>query len=99
MTFTRVLVVVDEGVDVRDPAAVWAAVSLNTAPDADVFFQQGPPDPLDPVVASGPLAERMGVDATVKIPGERQGVGPRPAAMDEEIRRLVSSRWEEYGLG
>ena len=98
LMFTRVMVIVDEGVDVRDTAAVWAAVSLNTNPDGDVFFQQGAPDPLDPAAGPGPLARRMAVDATVKIPPERQGCGPRPAAMDEEIRRLVSSRWEGYGF-
>ena len=96
---TRVLVIVDEDVDVRDSAAVWAAVSLNTDPDADVFFQQGAPDPLDPAAGPGPLVRMMAVDATVKLPGERQTPAPRPATMDEEIQRLVSSRWEGYGLG
>ena len=99
LAFARVLVIVDEGVDVRDPAAVWAAVSLNTDPDADVFFQQGTPDPLTPAPGSQPLAQMMAIDATVKIPGERHASGPRPATMDEEIERLISSRWEGYGLG
>ena len=98
LMFARVMVIVDEDVNVRDPAAVWAAVAMNTAPDTDVFFQQGAPDPLDPVVGPTPLARMMAVDATVKIPGERQKSSPRPAAIDEEIARLVSSRWEGYGL-
>ena len=98
LIFTRLIVIVDEDVDVHDTGAVWAAVSLNGDPARDVFFQEGAPDPLDPVTEGGPLTKRMAIDATTKLPQERRCAVPRRAEMNEEIRRLVASRWEGYGL-
>lgn len=97
LMFTKLLVVVDESVDVRDAEQVWLAVATQADPSGDIFFQQGPRDPWDPATPPGTLAYKVAIDATAKLPGE---AGPRPAAteMTEEIRRLVSGRWAEYGV-
>ena len=97
--FAKVLVVVDEGVDVHDHEQVLSAIATNMNPGRDVFFQQGPPDPLDMAAVPGELGQKMAIDATAKLPGEHAGPWPRPAEMSEEVRRLVGDRWEEYGLG
>ncbi len=98
--FARLLVVVDEDVDVHNPEAVMAAAAAHAAPARDVFTQTGPADPLDPAATPGELAQRTGIDATVKLPGERHGAvaapGGKPA---DDIRRRVTDRWAEYGLG
>jgi 4-hydroxy-3-polyprenylbenzoate decarboxylase len=99
LMFSKLLVIVDEEVDVHDPSAVWAAVSRHTDPGSDVFFCEGPPDPFDPTATAGELARRMAVDATAKLPGEYRGRRPHPGPRDDEIRRLVTDRWSEYGLG
>ena len=99
MMFAKVLVVVDEEVDVHDEQQVLAAIATNMNPSRDVFFQQGPADPLDPAAVAGQLGQKMAVDATAKLPDEHAGTWPESAAMSEEIRRRVSDRWEEYGLG
>jgi 4-hydroxy-3-polyprenylbenzoate decarboxylase len=95
----KLLVVVDEDVDAADTEQVLAAMAANVRPRRDVWFGDGPPDPLDPASPPGVLGQRMAIDATRKLPGEREGELPRSAATAEEIARLVSRRWAEYGLG
>lgn len=97
LMFTKLLVVVDEAVDVHDPERVWLAVATQADPSGDIFFQQGPRDPWDPATPPGTLAYKVAIDATAKLPGEA-GPRPSPTQMSEEIRRLVSGRWGEYGL-
>jgi 4-hydroxy-3-polyprenylbenzoate decarboxylase len=68
--FAKVLVVVDEDIDVCDYQAVMAAVAVNVRCGRDVFIEQCPADPLDPATPSGTLGERMGIDATRKMAEE-----------------------------
>ncbi|HUT12106.1 MAG TPA: UbiD family decarboxylase [Thermoguttaceae bacterium] len=99
LMFAKVLVVVDEGIDVHDQQQVLRAIATNVHPARDVFFRQGPPDPFDAATPSGQLGHRMGIDATAKLPGEHPGTWPQPVFVSEEIRKLVRDRWAEYGLG
>jgi 4-hydroxy-3-polyprenylbenzoate decarboxylase len=97
--FAKMLVVVDERVDVRDPGQVVAAIAANVNPGRDVFFQQGPADPLDPASPPGVLGQRMALDATAKLLEEHGGRWPERADAGEAVRRMVSERWAQYGLG
>ncbi len=99
LRFAKVLVVVDEGVDVHDDRQVLSAVSANMHPGRDVFLRQGPVDVFDPAAVPGELGHRMGIDATAKLPGEHSGTWLQSAEMSESIGRLVNDRWAEYGLG
>lgn len=99
LMFAKLLVVVDEHVDVRDHHQVLSAIANNVNPGRDVITQQGPPDPLDVATPPGVLSQKMALDATAKLPGEHAGPWPESAAMADEIERLVSDRWEAYGLG
>jgi 4-hydroxy-3-polyprenylbenzoate decarboxylase len=98
LMLAKVLVLVDEDVDVRDQNQVWAAISAHVDPGRDVFFQQGPADPLDPASRPDSLSQRMGIDATTKRSGERTSPLPVVATMPDAVRKLVSERWDEYGL-
>lgn len=95
----KVLVLVDEEVDVRDQNQVWSAISAYVDPGRDVFFQEGPPSVLDPAAGPGMLGRRMAVDATAKLPDEGRSPQPVVATMPEALRRRVSDRWASYGLG
>jgi len=97
--FGKVLVVVDEHVDVHDAEEVWYAVAAGADPGRDVFFAEGPPDPLDPAAPPEALGRRMAIDATIKLPEERRGPAAEPALTSEETRQLVAGRWAEYGIG
>lgn len=97
--FAKMLVIVDEEIDVCDHAAVLAAIAANVNPGRDVFVQQGPPDPFDPAAVPGALGQRMAIDATAKLPAEHGASQPARADMSEAVRQLVSGRWTQYGLG
>jgi len=99
LMFAKWLVVVDEQIDVHDQRQVLSAMAGNVNPGRDVFVQQGPPDPFDPATPAGELGHKLAVDATTKLPGEHAGHWPEPALTSEQMRRLVSDRWKEYGLG
>jgi 4-hydroxy-3-polyprenylbenzoate decarboxylase len=70
MMFAKLLVVVDEDVNVCDQQAVLAAVAANVRPGRDVLIEQGPPDPFDPATPAGALGQKMAMDATRKVASE-----------------------------
>ena len=99
MAFTKIIVVVDEHVDVHDEQDVLFHVCANVDPRRDIVFVDGPLDILDhatPVCGAG---SKMGIDATAKWPGEGQvRRWPDEIEMTPEVRELVTRRWAEYGL-
>jgi 4-hydroxy-3-polyprenylbenzoate decarboxylase len=97
--FAKVLVLVGEEVDVRDANRVLSEIVAHVDPSRDIFFHQGPPDPLDPSQTPGTMGHRMALDATAKLAEERSGPRAQRAAIGEEVCRLVAERWNEYGLG
>lgn len=99
LMFVKVLVVVDQDVDVHEVDQVLRAIAVHVDPGRDVLIQPGPPDVLDAGARPDAPGCRMAIDATGKLAGEHGGPWPQPAARSEEIRRLVSQRWEQYGLG
>lgn len=70
MMFAKILVVVDDDVDVHDRDAVLAAATTNVRPDRNVVSEQGPADPFDPAASVGTLSQKMAIDATRKLTGE-----------------------------
>jgi len=99
MALTKIIVVVDEHVDVHDANAVWFQVGANVDPRRDLVIVDGPLDILDHAAPFCGAGSKLGIDATRKIPGEGT-VRPWPAEleMSPEIRELVNRRWVEYGL-
>ena len=99
MSFTKFIVIVDENVDVHDEQAVMFHVGANVDPRRDTFIVDGPLDILDHAAPYCGAGSKIGIDATRKIQGE--GVvreWPKLLEMSEEIKRLVDSRWAEYGI-
>jgi 4-hydroxy-3-polyprenylbenzoate decarboxylase len=70
MLFAKMLVVVDDDVDVHDHARVLAAMTEHVRPDRDVWTEKGPADPFDPTVPPGSLSVKMAFDATRKMGAE-----------------------------
>ena len=99
MAFTKIIVIVDEHVDVHDEEQVLFHLCANVDPRRDIAFSDGPLDILDhatPVCGAG---SKMGIDATRKIEGEGQiREWPDEIEMSAAIRQLVDGRWSEYGL-
>ncbi len=99
LRFAKFLVVVGDEIDVHDEGQVLAAMAAHVNPGRDVFIDEGPPDPRDAATPPGRLSARLVIDATAKLPDECGGPPPAAARMNETIRKLVSDRWPEYGLG
>ena len=99
--FTKVLVVVDEDVNVHDPGeVVWKALCA-IDPERDVEFHLGPVDTLDHAARLPDFGSHMGIDATRKWASEGYARGPWPdeIRMEEHTRARIAARWKQLGLG
>ncbi|MQL52048.1 menaquinone biosynthesis decarboxylase [Desulfofundulus thermobenzoicus] len=99
MALAKLIIVVDEGVDVQNLSEVMWRVFNNVDPRRDTMIVDGPLDALD---HSSPLphyGSKMGIDATKKGPAEgHPREWPADIEMSPEIKELVDRKWEEYGL-
>lgn len=99
MAWTKMLVVVDDHVDVHSLNDVLFHVAANVDPERDTQIVQGPLDILDHAAPYCGAGSKIGIDATKKWPGE--GVvrdWPAEIVMDEKTRSSVTARWKEYGF-
>lgn len=97
--FTKCVVVVDEEVDVRDPAQVALHAFNNVDPERDIQFTLGPVDALDHASRLPNFGSKMGVDATRKWPSEGfQRPWPKFIRMDPQTRQRVDALWSSLGL-
>ncbi|MBK6482910.1 MAG: menaquinone biosynthesis decarboxylase [Chitinophagaceae bacterium] len=70
MMFNKILVVVDEVVNIQDYQDVARALSANVDPQQDIFFAQGPMDVLDHSCSKLAFGGKMCIDATRKLEEE-----------------------------
>jgi 4-hydroxy-3-polyprenylbenzoate decarboxylase len=97
--FTKVVVVVDEDVDVQDIADVTLKALNHIDPERDIQFMLGPVDSLDHASRLPNFGSKMGIDATRKWPAEGfTRPWPDEITMDEKIKALVDKKWRELGL-
>jgi 4-hydroxy-3-polyprenylbenzoate decarboxylase len=76
----------------------WRTLN-NFDPKRDVVFGEGPLDELDHGAPRDLGGSKIGIDATRKTPEEgMERPWPEDIAMTDEIKKLVESRWKEYGL-
>jgi 4-hydroxy-3-polyprenylbenzoate decarboxylase len=100
MMFSKIIVVVDEHVNVHNHDEVWFHVGSNVHPGRDVVFSEGPTDLLDHAAPVCCVGHKMGIDATRKFPEEgHPRRWPDEMLMTAEIIENVTKRWAEYGLG
>jgi len=97
--YTKLIIVCDEDVDVRDwKEVIWALTTrVDPARDA-VVVENTPIDYLDFASPVSGLGAKMGIDATNKWPGETERRWGRPIVMDAAVKRRVDSLWRELGL-
>jgi 4-hydroxy-3-polyprenylbenzoate decarboxylase len=93
--FTKVIIVVDEDVDVQDLADVTLKVLNHIDPERDIQFTLGPVDSLDHASRLANYGSKMGIDATRKWPTEGfTRPWPDEIAMDAKTKTLVDSKWK-----
>jgi 4-hydroxy-3-polyprenylbenzoate decarboxylase len=97
--FSKVIVVVDEDVDVQNYSDVaWKALN-NIDPERDIEFVHGPVDSLDHASRLPNYGSKMGIDATRKWPTEGfTRPWPGVIAMPDEIKRRIDTLWKKSGL-
>ncbi len=100
MSLAKVLVVVDDWVNVRDPQEAWWVALNNLDPERDARFTMGPMDVLDHSSRGFTYGSKMGLDATRKLPEEGfTREWPGVITMDETTKRKVDAMWESLGIG
>jgi len=97
--FTKVIVVVDEDVNVQDLREVTLKALNHIDPERDIQFTLGPVDSLDHASRLPDYGSKMGVDATRKWPAEGfTRPWPDGIRMDEKTKAAVDKKWKELGI-
>jgi 4-hydroxy-3-polyprenylbenzoate decarboxylase len=99
MMFTKIIVVVDKGVNVQNVDEVLWRVGNNVDPRRDITIVDGPLDVLDHASPLPRAGSKIGIDATKKWPEEgHTREWPDEITMAQDIIELVNRRWREYGF-
>jgi 4-hydroxy-3-polyprenylbenzoate decarboxylase len=97
--FTKVIVVVDEDVNVQDVGEVALKALNHIDPERDIQFTLGPVDSLDHASRLANFGSKMGVDATRKWPTEGfTRPWPDEILMDADTKRRVDAMWKKLGV-
>ena len=89
-SYTKMIVVVDDDVDVHNTSEVLFRLGANTDPQRDSILTRGPADVLDHATPEIAIGSKMGLDATRKLAGEGfKREWPPIIKMDETIKRKV----------
>ncbi len=82
----KLLILVDDDVDLRNEREVWQSVARQSDMGRDLLLDEASPAPA------------LTIDATKKLPGERPQSSPQQMSVAEEIQQMVNERWTQYGL-
>ncbi|WP_366922268.1 menaquinone biosynthesis decarboxylase [Metallumcola ferriviriculae] len=99
MMFTKMIIVVDETVDVQNLSEVAWKVFNNIDAKRDLSIVEGPLDILDHASPRANYGHKVGIDATKKWSSEgHTREWPDDIEMSDEIKQLVDGKWKEYGF-
>ena len=97
--YTKLIVVVDDDIDVRDWKEVIWALSTRVDPERDTIIANNTPiDYLDFASPVSGLGSKLGIDATNKWPGETTRKWGTVIAMDPHVKARVDELWGKLGL-
>lgn len=99
MMYTKMIIVVDEHVDVHDLSVVMWKVFNNVDGKRDIVFSEGPLDALDHASPKPLFGTRVGIDATKKGPLDgHHRPWPDELTMSPEVSARIDSLWEKLGI-
>lgn len=95
-SMTKLIIAVDDDVDIRCwPDVMWA-IATRSDPSRDLMLvERTPVDQLDFASPLEGLGGKLGIDATRKIGSETSREWGRELRMSADVERKVSKRWEE----
>jgi 4-hydroxy-3-polyprenylbenzoate decarboxylase len=100
LALTKMFVIVDEDVNVHDlDDVIWAITTRADAARDTIIINNTPTDTLDPASPLVNLGSKMGIDATQKTKEEGYlREIQQQVKVDEKTKKLVDSKWSDYGL-
>jgi 4-hydroxy-3-polyprenylbenzoate decarboxylase len=99
MSFSKVICVVDDDVDVQNPAEVAWRLLANLDPKRDVSMVDGPVDQLDHGASQALWGGKMAIDGTKKWPEEGyRREWPEVCRQSEAVQARVDAMWNELGI-
>jgi 4-hydroxy-3-polyprenylbenzoate decarboxylase len=100
LSLTKILVVVDNDVDIHNLDEVVWAITTRSDPKRDtIIIDNTPTDTLDPASPMLNLGSKMGIDATTKWREEGYIRDIQQLAeVDVQTRELVDRNWKSYGF-
>jgi len=96
-SMTKMLIVVDDDIDIRAwPDVMWT-LATRMDPSRDLLVAERTPiDQLDFASPLEGLGGKLGIDATRKIGAETGRDWGKTIVMDEAVERCVRERWQEF---
>lgn len=100
LTYTKLVIVTDDDVNVRDWGEVLWALTTRMDPGRDTLIAENTPvDHLDFASPAPSLGAKIGFDATNKWPGETARPWGRPIRMSDAVKQRVDRLWPQLEIG
>lgn len=100
LMFSKVIIVVDDDVDVHNISEVLWRTTNNIDPMRDVQIVKGPVDSLNHAAPTPGFGSKMGIDATRKWPSEgHMREWPDVVKIDSGTAARVDAMWSKLDLG
>jgi len=97
--YTKLLIVVDDDIDIRDwHSVIWAITTRSDSSRDLVTLTDTPIDYLDFASPKSGLGGKLGIDATNKLPPETDRIWGEPLAMDPAVIARVDALWPSLGI-
>jgi len=97
--YTKIVVVVDDDVNVRQWEDVIWAITTRMDPARDtVMIENTPIDYLDFASPVAGLGSKMGIDATNKMEGETNREWGSTITMTDEVKARIDAMWKDLGI-
>ncbi len=100
LSLTKFFIIVDEDINVHDMNdVIWAITTRADAARDTIIINNTPTDTLDPASPLVNFGSKLGIDATQKT--SEEGFNREIQEMivtDDETKKLVDSKWNEYGF-
>ncbi len=99
MSFTKVICVVDDDVNVQDTGEVAWRLLANLDPKRDISMVDGPVDQLDHAASQALWGGKMAIDGTKKWPEEGyKREWPEVCVQSDVVKARVDAMWSELGI-
>ncbi len=97
--YTKLIIVVDDDIDVRNWSDVVWAMSTRMDPARDMQLVESTPiDYLDFASPVAGLGSKVGFDATNKWPAETERKWGKPITMNADVTKRIDELWDELGF-